>query len=329
MPENTRLRTADASTGTAVGAAAGALRAVVIVGECSGRGGADGSRVPADWPEWGIENGPDGPAGRATRTMVEPPAVAEDQVVEGTSMLRSTGPSAAVVDAARAVRAAGPAALIRDVILGGQDGLVNVLGLVLGLAVATSDARLVVTAGLAALLAESIAMAGVAFTASGAERQLHQTNRRLLEELREFRTHHRRLTRRRRLTEIGWPSEVVDIVSEETAAEAAVWADEVERLRIDLAPVRETLPIRAAVVVGLSTAAGSSVPLLPFVLLPLSIAPFVALTAGGFVLAIAGVERARITGGSQARAAVEMLAIGLVSAFAGYLIGQILRVPGA
>ncbi|HLO34828.1 MAG TPA: VIT1/CCC1 transporter family protein, partial [Candidatus Deferrimicrobium sp.] len=56
-------------------------------------------------------------------------------------------------------------------ILGGQDGLVNVLGLVLGMAVATGSARVVVTAGLAAMLAESIAMAGVAFTSTGAERQ--------------------------------------------------------------------------------------------------------------------------------------------------------------
>src|SRR5258707_11367600 len=67
---------------------------------------------------------------------------------------------------------AGPVAFVRDVILGGQDGLVNVLGLVLGMAAATGSAHVVVTAGLAALLAESIAMARVAFTSSAAPRQL-------------------------------------------------------------------------------------------------------------------------------------------------------------
>src|SRR3972149_1323097 len=70
------------------------------------------------------------------------------------------------------------AALIRDVILGGQDGLVNVLGLVLGRAVATGSSRIVITAGLAALMAESIAMAGGAFTASGAGRQVGANPRR-------------------------------------------------------------------------------------------------------------------------------------------------------
>jgi VIT1/CCC1 family predicted Fe2+/Mn2+ transporter len=69
------------------------------------------------------------------------------------------------------------------------------------------------------------------------------------------------------------------------------------------------------------------VPLLPFVLLPIGIAPIVALTAGAVVLAVAGMERAALTGGDVRRAAFEMVGIGLVSAFAGYLIGQLLQAP--
>ena len=44
-----------------------------------------------------------------------------------------------------------------------------------------------------------------------------------------------------------------------------------------LAPVRETRPVRAAAVVGVSTALGSAVPLLPFIVLPIALAPIVAL----------------------------------------------------
>ena len=58
---------------------------------------------------------------------------------------------------------------LADVILGGQDGLVNVLGIVLGVAAATHDARIVLVAGLAATFAESISMAAVAYTSSLAE----------------------------------------------------------------------------------------------------------------------------------------------------------------
>ena len=46
--------------------------------------------------------------------------------------------------------------VLRDIILGGQDGLVNVLGSVLGVAAATNDTKIVIIAGIAATLAESI-----------------------------------------------------------------------------------------------------------------------------------------------------------------------------
>ena len=43
---------------------------------------------------------------------------------------------------------------LSDVILGGQDGLVNVLGVILGVAAATHDARIILVAGLAAAFAK-------------------------------------------------------------------------------------------------------------------------------------------------------------------------------
>jgi hypothetical protein len=58
---------------------------------------------------------------------------------------------------------------LSDVILGGQDGLVNVLGVILGVAAATQDARILIAAGLAATFAESISMGAVAYTSTLAE----------------------------------------------------------------------------------------------------------------------------------------------------------------
>src|SRR5512147_261755 len=58
---------------------------------------------------------------------------------------------------------------LSDVILGGQDGLVNVLGVILGVAAATSDSRIVMVAGLAATFAESVSMGAVAFTSTIAD----------------------------------------------------------------------------------------------------------------------------------------------------------------
>lgn len=224
---------------------------------------------------------------------------------------------------------AGPAALVRDVILGGQDGLVNVLGLVLGMAAATANAHVVIAAGLAALLAESIAMAGVAFTSTSAERQLSSATRAAFERERNSLRRTRAAVRRARLRSSGASAEVAGLVEAAAAEEAAAWSDRLEHEREMLTPARETRPIRAGLVVGISTAIGSSVPLLPFILLPIGTAPFVALALAGIVLGAAGIERAELAGGSHRRAALEMVAIGIVSALAGYVIGQLLRVPAA
>src|SRR5574341_2631388 len=58
---------------------------------------------------------------------------------------------------------------LSEIILGGQDGLVNVLGLILGLAAATDERRIIIIGGLAATFAESISMAAVAYTSTLAD----------------------------------------------------------------------------------------------------------------------------------------------------------------
>lgn len=58
----------------------------------------------------------------------------------------------------------------RDLILGGQDGLVNVLGIVLGLSAAAAQEKTVVIAGLSAAFSEAVSMAAVAYTSARADR---------------------------------------------------------------------------------------------------------------------------------------------------------------
>ena len=65
---------------------------------------------------------------------------------------------------------------LRDIILGGQDGIVNVLGVVLGVSAATSDLKIIIVSGLAATFAESISMAAVAYTSTEAELSEYQKN---------------------------------------------------------------------------------------------------------------------------------------------------------
>ena len=63
---------------------------------------------------------------------------------------------------------------LSDFILGSQDGLVNVLGILLGISAATSDVRIIYVGALAALGAESISMGAVAYTSTQARRRQYQ-----------------------------------------------------------------------------------------------------------------------------------------------------------
>ncbi len=220
-----------------------------------------------------------------------------------------------------------PTVPLRDIILGGQDGLVNVLGLALGMSAATGDARVVITAGLAAMLAESIAMAGVAYTSAGAERERTQlvattifAGIRRRAEVR----HHQAVAE----AEATGAADVGTIRSALTD-EAAAWEEEVASVRRDLAPMSEYHPVAAAAVVGVSTLSGSAIPLIPFFLLPVGAATWAALILATTVLVVVGLYRARISGGRPYRAAAQMAIIGLLSALAGYAIGVVLRAPAA
>jgi predicted membrane protein (TIGR00267 family) len=73
-------------------------------------------------------------------------------------------------------------AIIRDLILGGQDGLVNVFGVVLAVAAATQSRYIILISGLAATFAESISMAAVAYTSGRAGEEYYRGKRRMIAE---------------------------------------------------------------------------------------------------------------------------------------------------
>src|SRR5256885_4512827 len=66
---------------------------------------------------------------------------------------------------------------LRDVILGGQDGLVNMLGIALGVVAAGGSTHVLIVTGLAASITESISMGAVAYTSFGSDRDFYFAER--------------------------------------------------------------------------------------------------------------------------------------------------------
>ncbi len=217
---------------------------------------------------------------------------------------------------------------LRDIILGGQDGLVNVLGLVLGVAAATQQFRVIMAAGLAATISESIAMAGVAYTSALADRDYYrseyQRERREVEEVPDI----EREEVRQIFREKGLKGELLERVVQEITSDKDVWVEVMMRDELHLAPVLTRGLVGRALVTGLSTVAGSLIPLIPFFILPVIPATVAAVPLSAAALFAVGAYKAKTLVGDWRISGLQMLLIGMASALAGYLIGRLLHVNG-
>jgi vacuolar iron transporter family protein len=215
---------------------------------------------------------------------------------------------------------------LADIILGGQDGLVNVLGVILGVAAATSDPQIVMVAGLAATFAESVSMGAVAYTSTMADADFYESEReREYRHIREM-PHLERDEVRAIYYEKGFRNELLENIVDTITTNLDVWVAVMMAEEHQLTPVDRTQALRAAVVVGASAVVGSLIPLVPFVIFPVSTSIWVSILVTALVLYAVGVYKARITVGRPWKSGLEMALIGTISALVGYAIGLLLKV---
>src|SRR3989338_8925502 len=195
---------------------------------------------------------------------------------------------------------------LRDSILGGQDGLVNVLGIILGVATATNDSRIVIIAGLAATFAESISMAAVAYTSSKASVDYYKG------EIKKSMAH---MESAHRLDDI-----VRKVSSSKKMAYEAILHEKHASLR------NYDNPVKSAWVVGIAAVIGSLIPLAPFLSLGINDAITASVIISAVTLFAAGAVKARMTIGNWIKSGFEMALIGMLAAGIGYAVGAIIGV---
>jgi VIT1/CCC1 family predicted Fe2+/Mn2+ transporter len=212
---------------------------------------------------------------------------------------------------------------LHDWILGGQDGLVNVLGSLMGVAIVTTQKEIVLVAGLASLCAESISMAAVAYTSVKASHSYyhseHYAQRKLIEE--------NPVLQREILIDIyehkGLSRADAQRVVAELTKDKAVWLQTMMEEHLHMAAPEETGPAHSAIVVGLASLLGSAIPLLPFFFL--SGIPAILWSSGISVTALFGLGAmgAKLTIGDWKARGVELALIGGTAAAVSVLIGWV------
>ncbi len=225
--------------------------------------------------------------------------------------------------------------LLSDFILGSQDGLVNVLGVILGIAIAAHQQflagqlndpfRIVVAGALAATFSESISMGAVAYTSTLARRDHYLKEREREErEMREV-PHMERQEVRDVFESWGFQGQRLEEVTDQIVSNPKAWLEFMMAHELGLAPVEKRHARQSAVLVGLAAIFGSFLPLLPFLAFPSDI--LMGMIASVIVSAVAlfliGWYKSKTTVGQPVRSGAEMLVIGLVAAFAGFLIAYL------
>ncbi len=215
--------------------------------------------------------------------------------------------------------------LLRDIILGGQDGVVNVLGLVLGVAAATSDPKIVIIAGLASTFAESLSMGAVAYTSTQASKHYYESERQ--RELWEI--ENKREAEIREIHDIfkakGFKGKLLDKIVKHITSNKKLWLETMMKDELGLGDNFDD-PLRSGLIVGFASVIGSIIPIVPFFFMPVADAMVGAFVLSVTSLFVTGYIKGKITIGREWRSGFEMAAIGSAAAIIGYLIGKVLGV---
>ena len=217
---------------------------------------------------------------------------------------------------------------LRDVILGGQDGLVNILGIVLGVISGGGNRIVLLAAGFAAAITESISMGAVGYTSTVADRDYFAAQRTVEEaavaddidlECEEVTELYRSK---------GFSGPLLDEVVSTITANRDRWVGTILEEERHLQPVGNSDVLRSSVVITVATLIGHLIPLLPFVFMVRTPALVLALILSAIVLFAVGAYQAVTRVGSWWKQGPRMVAIGLGAAALGFAIGRLFHAGG-
>lgn len=213
---------------------------------------------------------------------------------------------------------------LREIILGGQDGVVNVLGIVLAVAAATRDTRIVLIAGLAGAAAESLSMVAVAYTSTLAADDYYRS--RLQREIDQVENDPKGAERdiREIYAQKGFQGEELEIIVRRITADSGVWVATMMAEEVRLFPEAANRARMSAAIVGVAVVVGSIIPLIPFLFGSVTVGVIGSLVVSVLTLFATGAIKARLTVGNWLWSGTQMAGIGLGAAVAGYGIGLLL-----
>ena len=212
---------------------------------------------------------------------------------------------------------------IGDIVFGMEDGTVSIFGLVFGVASSATSSSAVLLAGATGAIAAAVSM--MAGTFLDVESTNDQAKAKLAHEQMEIETNleEEKQEVRDRLRTAGFNDPDATAIVDALARHPKTFLQVEATSELQLGSTEQKNPFVQSAWMVLSDLFAASVPVIPFVFLPLASARLVSLLITSLLLLLLGVGRGLVGHRNVVLTALETLGIATAAALAGFLIGKL------
>lgn len=211
--------------------------------------------------------------------------------------------------------------LVRDIVLGVSDGLTVPFALAAGLSGAVESGWIVVLAGIAEIVAGSLAMGLGGYLSAKSEREFY--DKELAREHREIHelTQHEIEEVRTVFRGYGMEGESLEQATAAVIRHPKTWVEFMMREELGLHPPPAGSLARTAWAIGVSYAVGGLIPLFPY-FFPIPVKSALAVSAGVTLISlfVFGMVKAGYTGTARLKSGMETMLIGALAGTTAYVL---------
>jgi predicted membrane protein (TIGR00267 family) len=218
---------------------------------------------------------------------------------------------------------------IRDIVIGMSDGLTVPFALAAGLSGAVNSSTIVVTAGIAEIVAGSIAMGLGGFLAGKTDVDHYNSElRREYEEVERV-PEQEKMEVKEVFADFGLSEQLQDQIANEMAKDKDKWVDFMMRYELGLEKPLDNRATRSAITIGFSYIVGGIIPLSPYFFIANSqMALYYSIGITLICLFVFGYFKSKVTGQPPVSGALKVVVIGALAAAAAFLVARMVTGKG-
>jgi predicted membrane protein (TIGR00267 family) len=215
---------------------------------------------------------------------------------------------------------------IRDIVIGMSDGLTVPFALAAGLSGAITSSNIVVTAGIAEIVAGSIAMGLGGFLAGKTEADHYASElKREYEEVERV-PEQEKFEVKEVFAGFGLSEQLQNEVAEEMAKDKDKWVDFMMRYELGLERPEANRATQSAITIGVSYIVGGIIPLSPYLFIADSQrALYYSCAITMVCLFVFGYFKSKVTGQPPVSGAIKVLIIGALAAAAAFFMARLIN----